>query len=231
MPFTGTNEIEKIEKSEEKTKRKRKTAGEIFTEQQQEKELKDKLGISGDIDVKIDELGLKGYTGIVLGEKCKYFVEGMINKDKQIQATSIDLTVGTIFRLRERKKQNITIDFDNSKRVLAEAILYNKNKLGIWELKKSSVYKGRTNEIITCPANFSGIVLPRSTLLRSGIEIIGTWIDPTFHGHIEFLIKPHLNIDIYKNARLVQVSMFKGEIPDKRYWYAIKGTYQENRVI
>jgi len=201
---------------------------------EEEEKRKEKENINLEkIDIENINLGLKDYTGIVTGIKCKNFVKKMINENIQVHSVSIDLTIGNIFRLSlpRRKVRMLSIDFENSlNTVLTEERYVSLNKLNFWTLKRSSLYKIRTNEIIDCPANFIGLVIPKKFAIQSACLVLNTIIiEPTYYGHVECLVKPFFNINIYKNARLIQLIMLKGEIPDKKFWYLLTGVKGESK--
>ena len=144
----------------------------------------------------------------------KNLVQGYINLDKQLAPNGIDLTVNKIFKFTQAG----SLDFSNSERVVPQGdeILPKKrqksDKYGWWELEKG-VYKIRTNEVVSLPANLAALGFSRTSVLRMGaLTQNGVW-DAGFSGKGEFILavgNPQ-GINIKQNARIIQLIFYRVE--------------------
>jgi dUTP pyrophosphatase len=127
----------------------------------------------------------------------------------QEQPAGFDLTVAKISRFEGAG----AIDGDNSKRKLpatAELSFPPDNKpLHL----PPGPYKVQFNELVKIPADCIALAFPRSSLLRMGVSAHNAVWDPGYEGRSEGLINvsnPN-GVDIYKNAKLVQIVFMRIE--------------------
>jgi len=132
------------------------------------------------------------------------YVKDLLNSEIQVQPAGIDLRVKKIFTFRSRGR----ISFKN--RELPEVIEVPKGSDGCWELAPGG-YRVRFSEIVEVPADAVGVCLPRSSLLRSGIDVRCAVWDPGYVGRGEALlsvINPNGCI-LCSEARIAQLVFIK----------------------
>lgn len=130
-------------------------------------------------------------------------VKDLIDKNKQAQASGVDLTVGKIFSLRGTG----CLDFTNEKRKLPEyeEIMPLNDK---WLLDPGP-YNIAINETIILPKNIAAIVFPRSSSLVCGLEVHSALWDPGYEGRGFLYINVSRQVEIHKNARIGQMIFMK----------------------
>lgn len=86
-------------------------------------------------------------------------------------------------------------------------------------------YIAVTTEKIKINSDSGQFYLPRSTLLRSGIDVRTAFGDPGFNGHLSFLMINHTDTDYFieHGARFVQLVDIQVIVPGDEY----DGDYQE----
>ncbi len=137
----------------------------------------------------------------------------------QIQQAGIDLTLDTIYRF----KGSGVLDFDNSKRKIAETeIIEFKEYVDL----NPGPYKIRFTEYFEIPNDTIGILFPRSTLLRNGCTINSGLFDPGFKGYGEVLLIAFNPIRLYKKARIAQIVLFKNDKSFQEY----SGIYKKQNL-
>jgi dUTP pyrophosphatase len=147
-------------------------------------------------------------------------VKNMIDKSLQIQENGIDLTLGEIYKWKDKGM----VTFNNTKRKISEVEEIKPNNKGYFFLNQGS-YKISYNEIINLPLNIIGISKSRSSLLRCGCMIISAVWDAGFSGRGEGLLvitNPY-GLKLQKNARLVQLIFLELENPVKHGYKGIFG--------
>jgi dUTP pyrophosphatase len=149
-------------------------------------------------------------------------VEGLLNKEKQVQQTGIDFTLSAVMRF----KTGGQVDFDNSERKLPEMeeVLPN----GEWFTLSQGAYKVRFNEIVHIPTNLMGIARPRSTLLRCGATMNTALWDPGYEGRSESMMtvmNPN-GIRLKKNAKIMQMVFLTLQEATESY----SGKYQRENI-
>jgi len=122
---------------------------------------------------------------------------------KQIQSVSVELSIEKIYYV---DPSSIAV-ISNEKTDLpnyVEVVPHN----DYYILIANNVYVVQLSEEIEMPKNCMGILLPRSSLLRSGVVAQGTLVDPGYRGKPRVLTYPLINIKIEKNARLFHLIVF-----------------------
>ncbi len=140
-------------------------------------------------------------------------------RDIQKQPAGVDLTLKAVFEFEDAGK----IDFDNSERKISSVkeLKFEKE----WLFLKQGTYKVSFNEIVSLPNDVLGILLTRTSLLRSGVTLnTGVW-DPGYEGRGEAMLYVGNSHGIYlkQNARIGQLFFIK--LLDKTYSY--KGIYHK----
>ncbi len=132
------------------------------------------------------------------------YVRELLDPEIQVQPAGIDLRVKKIFTFLSKGK----ISFRGKE--LPEVRELPKGSDGCWELGPGE-YKVRFSEIVEVPADAVGICLPRSSLLRSGIDVRCALWDPGYVGRGEALLSV-LNPNgclICSEARIAQLVFIK----------------------
>ena len=134
-------------------------------------------------------------------DKSPPLVEGLLDRDNQVQQTGIDFTLGSVMSFRTGGQ----VDFDNSERKLPE--MEDIEPKGDWYELPKGVYKVRFNEVVHIPTDLMGIARPRSTLLRCGATMNTALWDPGYEGKSESMMtvmNPN-GIRLKKNAKIMQM--------------------------
>ena len=128
-------------------------------------------------------------------------VEGLINRDEQVQPSGIDFTLDEVMKFKTAGQ----VDFDNSERKLPEMEVIEPDDG--WFSLPHGVYKVRFNEIVHIPKNLVGIARPRSTLLRCGATMNTALWDPGYEGRSESMltVMNPKGIRLKKNAKIMQL--------------------------
>ncbi|MEM3615304.1 MAG: deoxyuridine 5'-triphosphate nucleotidohydrolase [Candidatus Methanomethylicia archaeon] len=151
-------------------------------------------------------------------------VEGIINPEKQIQPSGIELTLRDV----ERIIGVGILDLTDEKREIPKTEPIPFNSDGKVFLNQG-VYKIRYNEIVKIPKDMIAIGYPRSSLIRSGATIYTAIWDPGYIGRSESLLQVfNVNgIYLYRNARIIQLIFIKvAGKPHKTY----DGKYQKENI-
>lgn len=147
-------------------------------------------------------------------------IKEYIDLELQTQIAGFDLTICDIMKLSNGGE----IDFDNSSRKIPdhESIEPINNR---WKLKPGG-YIVKYNEIVEVPLDAVAIVLPRSSLMRTGGTLCSAIWDPGYKGRGIGLMITYAEITFHKNARIAQIMFIKTqEKTNKGY----SGTYQNER--
>ncbi len=156
------------------------------------------------------------------GNKIISFISDFIDQSKQVQPNGVDLTVGKIMAFANTGQ----IDFDNSERHLPDYMdLEPQNN---WYELKQGAYLVRYNEVVEIPSGFVGLLLPRSSLMRSGAIIFSALWDSGYKGRGVGMLVVHnpYGIRIKQNARIGQITFVKSEEVSKTY----TGIYQNEEI-
>ncbi|MDO5848695.1 MAG: hypothetical protein Q4P18_04110 [Methanobrevibacter sp.] len=164
--------------------------------------------------------------------------------EEQYQPAGIDLRAGELFEIDNSGKfpagvfyegkhlpKHVPIDAEKMKLpnfdldgLSEEEILSkmedseNLREAEVFRLKPNVPYLIRTKDRIKA-IHAGQIYLSRSTLMRSGIEVLGAFGDPGFETHLIFLVKNLTNGDylIEKDARFVQLLDLEVRDLDEKY--------------
>ncbi len=132
-------------------------------------------------------------------------IRDYIDLNVQLQPNGFDLTLKSVFRLKGDAK----IDFDNSQRVLPEAEEM-EFKDG-WVFLSKGFYRVGFNEIVKLSRDLMAIGRPRSTLVRSGANVLTAVWDAGYEGRSEagLAVYNENGIWLKKNARIMQLVFIK----------------------
>lgn len=166
---------------------------------------------------------------IIGREQLKEMYPELLNE--QYQPAGIDLTLdkvsylnhnnGIVYGLLKDAKvipQHIELEL---KKIQVSGMLKN-----VFLLEPHKAYIATTTEKIKITKNSGQFYLPRSSLLRAGIDVRTAFGDPGFEGHLSFLLINHTDeiFVIEKGARFAQLVNINTSDVDKEY----DGDYNEN---
>ena len=163
-----------------------------------------------------------------------------LDQNAQVQGAGIDLSVRDISRFTDSG----AIDFTNILRRLPATVDIDWNDpLGaeVTEPTRTSVvqtyggyidlspggYLVRYNEVVEVPEGALGIILPRSSLMRSGATLFSAVWDPGYRGRGQGLLAVYNPVRIYRNARVCQIFFIRLEGKSSRLY---DGEYQGEGV-
>lgn len=133
-------------------------------------------------------------------------------KEDQYQPAGIDLTLdkvselkhndGTIYGLLKNAKVLPAQEELESKSIMVSGMIAD-----VFTLKPQCSYIATTKEKIKIDEQSGQLYLPRSSLLRAGIDVRTAFGDPGFEGHLSFLIINHTNKEfvLEKGVRFAQL--------------------------
>jgi dUTP pyrophosphatase len=137
-------------------------------------------------------------------------VEGFRKADEQIQPAGVDLTLEKVEILVERGELSTETKISKGINVLP--------KDGFYELPQGS-YRVTYHEVVSIPAGFLGLLMPRSSLLRNGATIYTAVWDPGYKGRGMglMIVFNKLGIRIAEDARVAQLIVLSMEEPAELY--------------
>jgi len=150
-------------------------------------------------------------------------IENYINLEKQLQPSGFDLTLDKVYAYQESG----TIDFDNSKRVIAKTKRIFSNKKNGYILKLGS-YLAEFNEVLKIPINVVGISNQRSSLMRNGVICpVGFW-DRGYNGkgYTNLIVLNRHGFKVFRNARICQIMFHTGFVGETGY----NGAFQKENI-
>lgn len=139
---------------------------------------------------------------------------------KNVQGAGVDLRLGNVYRIKTGAK------------LLAEGrVLPEVEKLedSILTVKPGEYLLAETAEKINTPADMLALVLPRTTLFRSGVSLRTGVIDPGYKGTLTFGLKNESDQDfvLEKGARVAQMIFIRVDGGTRPY----DGVYQGGKVV
>lgn len=98
-----------------------------------------------------------------------------------------------------------------------------------WKIEYNKPYIFEVQKQITIGKNNAQFYLPRSTLLRQGVNVYTALGDTGYTGHLSFMVINHRKGDFYisKGERFAQLIDFQVQDTDKEY----DGDYQEEKIV
>lgn len=159
--------------------------------------------------------------------------------DKDYQPSGLDLRLGKVYHIDEYKN-GMFLGLYGGKKYLPNHIEARERKVAImtesgeeeyigWDLKPHVPYICEVQEQIKIGENNAQFYLPRSTLLRAGINVYTALGDLGYNGHLSFLVINHgkNSFFIEKGERFAQLVDFEVRGGSESY----NGDYQEKEVI
>lgn len=152
--------------------------------------------------------------GIVTVPKDEY----IFDIEEQIQPNGLDLRVISLYEVsgRARLPRESKMDYSN---ISFEKVPF---KEGWASLQPQRQYLADFREVCSMKDGYSGIVIPRSSLLRVGVHATSGLWDTGWEGGLGCSLRPINPVDIEFGARLAQIIVTKSEFNGRRY----DGRYQ-----
>ena len=141
-------------------------------------------------------------------------------KLKNIQPASLDLRVRRIYKVKGKASIGKRVKLPKIEKV------FEKGKV---KIRPNEFFLVETKERVKMGKNVGGMILPRSSLIRSGIFLLTGFVDPGFEGSLTVGIKNLSNEDfeIEVGASFAQLILFEVKGCSKLY----KGKYQGGKVV
>ena len=160
---------------------------------------------------------------ILSGEDISPLIQKVISADsgEQKQPAGYDVSVNKIYSFPKSKFSLTIAKGENS--ALSELPLMNDH----FELNETGAYFVDLNEITTIPKDAIGILLPRSTLLRNGLDLRTALFDPGYSGQPKVMLVCHRPARIQRFARIGQLIIIKS---DREFMSQYSGQYQGERA-
>jgi dUTP pyrophosphatase len=133
------------------------------------------------------------------GHEVVMFIKDFLDRNMQEQPAGVDLRLQKVFKF----KSAASFSFSGKTVSIVEEI---PAKGGGWELRPGS-YKIRFAEVVHVPTDCIGLCLPRSSLLRSGVDVRCALWDPGYYGRGEALLivnNPH-GVRLEPDSRIAQI--------------------------
>lgn len=161
-------------------------------------------------------------TKILSGEEISPLIQKIISADsgKQEQPAGYDLSVNKIHSFSKNKHSLGVAKGENS--ALQEVQMVD----DYFELNETGAYFVDLNEVTTIPKDAIGILLPRSTLLRNGLDLRTALFDPGYSGQPKVMLVCHRPARIQRFARIGQLIVIKS---DREFSSQYSGQYQGER--
>lgn len=133
-------------------------------------------------------------------------VEGLLDIEKQLQPGGLDLTVQTIASF----SSSGAIGFDNKERILSDTSPLSFTASGTINLA-TGCYLITYNEVVHLPQNIMALGLPRSSLLRCGVNIHTAVWDAGYSGRSQSLLVIYnpMGFLLHRNAKVLQLIFFQ----------------------
>lgn len=142
-----------------------------------------------------------------------------VESGEQKQPAGYDVTVSKIHSFPKDKFTLEIVKGENS--ILIEIEL-----AGNYFDLVPGAYFAELNEITTIPRDAIGILLPRSTLLRNGLDVRTALFDPGYSGQPKVMLVCHRPVRIERYSRIGQLVIIKS---DKEFGLQYSGQYQGER--
>jgi len=151
-------------------------------------------------------------------------IENYIDLDKQLCEHGFDVTVDKVYEVIDYA----VVDFTNELRRLPKLKEVEFSEYRIEDkvieavILEQGSYVVELNEIVRLPKDICAIVLPRSTLIRSGCSLFSAVWDAGYEGKGKLALHVGKRLILTKNARIGQMIFFKLTRPVEGY----SGSYQ-----
>ena len=150
--------------------------------------------------------------------------------ENQYQPAGIDLTLGKCFYLKFNQGVQYGLLKDakvlpEQKEMPSEEVVISGMKRKCYQIPPYDYVIAQTQEKIKIQSDSGQFYLPRSSLLRAGIDVRTAFGDPGFNGHLSFLLVNHSGRRFYleEGVRFAQLVDMKVIAPGDEY----DGDYNE----
>ena len=160
---------------------------------------------------------------ILSGEEISNLVRRVEQADsgEQRQPAGFDVTLGKVYAY---SKSIYTLSIEKTENSELTEV---SPKEGYFDLG-AGVYLIELNEITTIPNDSIAILLPRSTLLRNGLDVRSALFDPGYSGQPKVMLVCHRPARVQKFSRVGQLVLFRS---DGEFAKQYSGQYQGERGI
>lgn len=141
------------------------------------------------------------------------WLDGLVDEDIQTCGHGVDLTAGMVEEFAGPGR----LDLDNSTREIPDGV-----ELGFEEGEVSlepGPYRVTYNEVVSVPMDRVGVILPRSSLMRSGAVLYSALWDAGYEGRGQGLLQvmnPH-GLTLCRDARIGQLFFVEADAVDEGY--------------
>lgn len=159
---------------------------------------------------------------ILSGDEISHLIKKVENVDsgQQSQPAGFDITVSKAYSYPKSQYVLGKAKTENSK---LEEIISDSD--GFFNLGVGA-YMLELNEITTIPNDTIGILFPRSTLLRNGIDVRTALFDPGYSGQPKVMLVCHRPLKLQRFSRIGQLVLLKS---DEEFSKQYSGQYQGER--
>jgi deoxycytidine triphosphate deaminase len=156
---------------------------------------------------------------ILSGEEIAPLIQKVLfaESGEQKQPAGYDVTVANIQSFPEER---FTLGIAKGENSALTQVPFNEGKY--FDLEKGAYFVD-LNEITTIPHDAIGILLPRSTLLRNGLDVRTALFDPGYSGQPKVMLVSYRRARIEKFARIGQLIILKS---DAEFSQKYSGRYQ-----
>lgn len=139
------------------------------------------------------------------GEGAAPLVEGFLNLDEQLQPNGIDISLGAVSGFASAG----AMGRDNRDRQVSETVQISFDS-DDWVTLAPGHYLVAFNEVVNIPLDLMALGLPRSSLLRSGVNLPTAVWDAGYRGRSQALLSVNnpAGYRVQKGARLLQLVFF-----------------------
>jgi deoxycytidine triphosphate deaminase len=161
-------------------------------------------------------------THILSGEEISKLIKQVesCNDSEQSQPAGFDVTVSKVYSYSSSLHTIGISKTENSPLVEIKPNSENYFDLG------AGAFMLELNEVTTIPKDAIGMLLPRSTLLRNGIDVRSALFDPGYSGQPKVMLVCHRPLKLQRFSRIGQLVLFRS---DKEFPTQYKGRYQGER--
>lgn len=149
-------------------------------------------------------------------------VQGLLDKDTQVQPNGIDLSLQKVQAFANAGQ----LGFSSKDRVLPEMtdLPYENDRVHL----PAGCYLVTFNEIVNLPLNLMALGRPRSSLLRMGVNVGTAVWDAGYQGRSQSLLVVHHpeGVTLTRNARLIQLVFIELDSATQGY----TGKYQHENI-
>ena len=144
-----------------------------------------------------------------------------------IQQNGIDLRVGELYKIREKKSS--VVGCINDEKVLPNLYKVEPDNKGVYILKPKTFYFVKVDREIEIPKGYTQTYLIRSTFARCGVVLLSSVGDDGFKGTLMmglYNTNNEMPICMGKNERIIQAVTYLNDGTASQY----DGSYQNNAI-